>query len=148
MKFSTQGKTCFHYRKPLFSLQGPLFSLQGFPCEKTSQGKPCFYNREWVCSVVVRLPERRPIYSKKGQKHIFQTARLPFASIHPYKPRYQLLKLGPKKLRIEGFEKSQFLSRPFQLFSAFFFSFIPIEIRHKLWTCFIYTLDSSTSSKF
>ena len=49
-KFSTQGKTCFHYREPLFSLQGPLFSLQGFPCEKTSQGKPCFHYREWVCS--------------------------------------------------------------------------------------------------
>jgi len=46
-----QGKTCFHYRGPLFSLQGPLFSLQGFPCEKTSQGKPCFHYREWVCSV-------------------------------------------------------------------------------------------------
>jgi hypothetical protein len=52
VKFSTQGKTCFHYREPLFSLQGPLFSLQGFPCEKTSQGKPCFHYREWVCSEV------------------------------------------------------------------------------------------------
>ena len=41
VKFSTQGKTCFHCRIPLFSLQGPLFSLQGFPCEKTSHGKPC-----------------------------------------------------------------------------------------------------------
>ena len=51
VKFSTQGKTCFHYREPLFLLQGPLFSLQGFPCEKTSQGKPCFHYREWVCSV-------------------------------------------------------------------------------------------------
>ena len=50
VKFSTQGKTCFHNREPLFSLQGPLFSLQGFPCEKTSQGKPCFNYREWVCS--------------------------------------------------------------------------------------------------
>ena len=50
--FSTQGKTCVHYREPLFSLQGPLFSLQGFPCEKTSQGKPCFHYREWVCSAV------------------------------------------------------------------------------------------------
>ena len=29
VKFSTQGKTCFHYREPLFSLQGPLFLLQG-----------------------------------------------------------------------------------------------------------------------
>ena len=52
VKFSTQGKTCFHYRELLFSLQGPLFSLQGFPCEKTSQGKPCFHHREWVCSVI------------------------------------------------------------------------------------------------
>ena len=51
VKFSTQGKACFHYREPLFSLQGPLFSLQGFPCEKTSQGNPCFQYREWVCSV-------------------------------------------------------------------------------------------------
>ena len=31
VKFSTQGKTFFHYRELLFSLQGPLFSLQGFP---------------------------------------------------------------------------------------------------------------------
>ena len=43
----------FPHREPLFSLQGPLFSLQGFPCEKTSQGKPCFHYREWVCSVAV-----------------------------------------------------------------------------------------------
>ena len=42
MKFSTQGKTCFRYREPLFSLQGPLLSLQGFPCEKTSQETPVF----------------------------------------------------------------------------------------------------------
>ena len=53
VKFSTQGKTCFHYREPLFLLQGPLFSLQGFPCEKTSQGIPCFHYRKWVCSEVV-----------------------------------------------------------------------------------------------
>ena len=52
VKFSTQGKTCFHYREPLFSLQGPLFWLQGFPCEKTSQGEPCFHYRERVCSVL------------------------------------------------------------------------------------------------
>ena len=31
VKFSKQGKTCFRYREPLFSLQGPLFSLQGTP---------------------------------------------------------------------------------------------------------------------
>ena len=52
MKFSTQGKTCFHNREPLFSLQGPLFSLQGFLCEKTSQGNPCNENRVWACNVV------------------------------------------------------------------------------------------------
>jgi hypothetical protein len=48
-----QGFPCevFHTGKNLFSLQGPLFSLQGFPCEKTSQVKPCFHYREWVCSV-------------------------------------------------------------------------------------------------
>ena len=55
MKFSAQGKTCFHYREPLFSLQGSLFSLQGFPCEKTSQGNPCFHYREWVCSEIIRV---------------------------------------------------------------------------------------------
>ena len=53
VKFSTQGKTCFLYREPLFSLQGPLFSVQGFPCEKILQGKPCFHYREWVCSVCI-----------------------------------------------------------------------------------------------
>ena len=55
VKFSTQGKTCFHYREPLFSLQGPLFSLQGFPCEKTSQGEPCFHYREWVCTLIEKM---------------------------------------------------------------------------------------------
>ena len=55
VKYSTQGKACFHYREPLLSLQGPLFSLQGFPCEKTSQGKPCFKYREWVCSVATLI---------------------------------------------------------------------------------------------
>ena len=59
VKFSTQGKTCFHYREPLFSLQGPLFSLQGFPCEKTSQGEPSFHYREWVCSVTTIFTVRR-----------------------------------------------------------------------------------------
>ena len=34
VKFSTQGKSCFHYREPLFALQGS-----------------CFHYREWVCSV-------------------------------------------------------------------------------------------------
>ena len=60
VKFSTQGKTCFHYREPLFSLQGPLFSLQGFSCEKTSQGIPCFHlHREWVCSTDYGRLERK-----------------------------------------------------------------------------------------
>ena len=26
-----QGKTCFHYREPLFSLQGPCFYYRDFP---------------------------------------------------------------------------------------------------------------------
>ena len=79
VKFSTQGKTCFHYREPLFPLQGPLFSLQEFPCEKTSQGKPCFHYREWVCSVV-SVYKKQYIkntsqilsnFKKKGKKLLF-----------------------------------------------------------------------------
>jgi hypothetical protein len=27
----SQGKTCFHYREPLFSLQGPYFHYRDFP---------------------------------------------------------------------------------------------------------------------
>ena len=27
----SQGKTCFHYREPLFSLQGPCFHYKDFP---------------------------------------------------------------------------------------------------------------------
>ena len=27
----SQGKTCFHYREPLFSLQGPCFHYRDFP---------------------------------------------------------------------------------------------------------------------
>ena len=27
----TQGKTCFHYREPLFLLQGPCFHYKNFP---------------------------------------------------------------------------------------------------------------------
>ena len=54
-----QGFPCvlFLTWKNLFSLKGnpvliagTLFSLQGFPCEKSTQGKPYFHDREWVCS--------------------------------------------------------------------------------------------------
>ena len=51
VNFFSQGKTCFHYREPLFSLQGPCFHYRDFPVRKSSQGKPCFHYREWVCSV-------------------------------------------------------------------------------------------------
>ena len=51
VKFFSQGKPCFHYREPVFSLQGPCFHYRDFPVRKTSQGKPCFHYREWVCSV-------------------------------------------------------------------------------------------------
>ena len=39
-KFS-QGKTCFHYREPLFSLQGPCIHYRDFPVRITTQGNPC-----------------------------------------------------------------------------------------------------------
>ena len=63
VKFSTQGKTCFHYREPLFSLQGPCFHYRDFPVRKTSQGKTCFHYRE-PCShcrdgFAVRVPSER-----------------------------------------------------------------------------------------
>ena len=48
-KFS-QGKTCFHYREPLFSLQGPCIHYRDFPVRITTQGNPCSHYREWVCS--------------------------------------------------------------------------------------------------
>ena len=48
-KFS-QGKTCFHYREPLFSLQGPCIHYREFPVRITTQGNPCSHYREWVCS--------------------------------------------------------------------------------------------------
>ena len=51
VNFFSQGKTCFHYRGTLFSLQGPCFHYRDFPVRKSSQGKPCFHYREWVCSV-------------------------------------------------------------------------------------------------
>ena len=44
-KFS-QGKTCFHYREPLFSLQGPCIHYREFPVRITTQGNPCSHYRE------------------------------------------------------------------------------------------------------
>ena len=46
MKFSTQEKTCFDYREPLFSLQGTLFSLQGM-------GLQCCQNFSFVKEIYV-----------------------------------------------------------------------------------------------
>ena len=42
VKFSTQGKPCFHNREPLFSFQGPLFSLRDFPVKKLHRENPVF----------------------------------------------------------------------------------------------------------
>ena len=50
-KFS-QGKTCFHYREPLFSWQGPCIHYREFPVRITTQGNSCSHYREWVCSVI------------------------------------------------------------------------------------------------
>ena len=44
-KFS-QGKTCFHYKEPLFSLQGPCIHYREFPVRITTQGNPCSHYRE------------------------------------------------------------------------------------------------------
>ena len=52
----SQGKTCFHYRETLFSLQGPCFHYRDFPVRKRTQGKPCFHYRERVCSALKLLP--------------------------------------------------------------------------------------------
>ena len=41
-----QGKTCFHYREPLFSLQGTCFHYKGFPvnpCTSLLGIAVCFY---------------------------------------------------------------------------------------------------------
>ena len=58
VEFTTQGKPCFHYREPLFSLQGPCIHhresciyYREFPVRITTQGNPCSHYREWVCSV-------------------------------------------------------------------------------------------------
>ena len=57
VEFTTQGKPCFHYREPLFSLQGPCIHhrescihYREFPVRITTQGNPCNHYREWVCS--------------------------------------------------------------------------------------------------
>ena len=55
-KFS-QGKTCFYYREPLFSLQGPCIRYREFPVRITTQGNPCSHYREWVCSVSNYYPD-------------------------------------------------------------------------------------------
>ena len=47
----SQGKPCFHYREPLFSLQGPCIHYRDFPVRITTQGNPCSHYREWVCCV-------------------------------------------------------------------------------------------------
>ena len=48
-------ETCFHYRGTLFLLQGPFFHYRDFPVRKSTQGKPCFHYREWVCSVCISV---------------------------------------------------------------------------------------------
>jgi hypothetical protein len=48
---NSQGKTCFHYREPLFSLQGTCIHYRDFPVRISTQGDPCNHYREWVCSV-------------------------------------------------------------------------------------------------
>ena len=59
VEFTTQGKLCFYYREPLFSLQGPCIHhrescihYREFPVRITTQGNPCSHYREWVCSVL------------------------------------------------------------------------------------------------
>ena len=61
VEFTTQGKPCFHYREPLFSLQGPCIHhrescihYREFPVRITTQGNPCNHYREWVCSAFHR----------------------------------------------------------------------------------------------
>ena len=49
----SQGKTCFHYREPQFSLQGPCIHYREFPVRITTQGNPCSHYREWVCSIPI-----------------------------------------------------------------------------------------------
>jgi hypothetical protein len=46
VKFSSQGKTCFHYRDPCNENRAPCNENRFFPDRKTSQGKPCFHYRD------------------------------------------------------------------------------------------------------
>ena len=71
-KFSL-GKTCFHYREPLFSLQGPCIHYREFPVRISTQGNPCSHYREWVCSVDI-ITLNCPI-SKSTFLHCFTTKR-------------------------------------------------------------------------
>ena len=68
VEFTTQGKPCFHYREPLFSLQGPCIHhrescihYREFPVRITTQGNPCSHYREWVCSVQHHSTYRNPV---------------------------------------------------------------------------------------
>ena len=64
-KFS-QGKTCFHYREPMFSLQGFCIHYRDFPVRITTQGDPFSHYREWVCSVhcVLKQKQLRSVLEK------------------------------------------------------------------------------------
>ena len=118
---------------------------------KISEIGPWIYRINWCkghgyssTHIVVRLPERRPLYSKKGQKCIFQTAWQPYRLSHihalcinlSYKPKHQSLKFWRKNIKNWQVWKSQFFESVI-FFSTkrilFFFCFIPIEIRHQLW---------------
>ena len=50
--FPTQGKTFYHYREP-------LFSLQGFPCEKNFTGKTLLFNGFAVGKISEWDPHKR-----------------------------------------------------------------------------------------
>ena len=47
---SSQGKTCFHYRELLLSLQESCICYRDFSVRITTQEDPCSHYREWVCS--------------------------------------------------------------------------------------------------
>ena len=71
-KFS-QGKPCFHYREPLFSLQGPCIHYREFPVRITTQGNPCSHYREWVCSVCAEMQYVFRHYTRYISKNIRDT---------------------------------------------------------------------------
>ena len=62
---NSQGKTCFHYREPLFSLQGPCIHYREFPVRISTQGNPCNHYREWVCSALY-MAKRDQFYWHQG----------------------------------------------------------------------------------